>query len=345
MLEKVEVGDDGRRGGNDVKDDEHQRMEVALRRHGLASTREASKNYYNMHLDGTTDSRDFLPCGPCGAANGTAGELDDCVLQLRGGGDSSEGNVPAEVVVIVKNARSLQTEGRFEELLLECETLRWDAILVNETWRSAAEEIIKLESGHYWFGSGGTEGKHGVGILLRKGFTLQKFVAISPRLCYLEVDGMRQKFSIIAAYMPHCGYHEDEVEAMYTKISRLLQEARSKKRLILLGGDWNAEVQATQPARSGSTVGAYANPVGNARGEWMASWASKEDMIIANTMFQNGGGAYGLMYKMGGSDKSTICYWRRKDLEQSKTPKQRNSYILGRIIVQFVQLWMLGQQR
>ena len=84
--------------------------------------------------------------------------------------------------------------------------------------------------------------------------------------------------------MPHGGYHEAAVEAMYAKISGLLQEARSKKRVIFLGGDWNAEVQATQSSRSGSTVGAYANPVGNARGEWMASWTSKEDMIIANTM-------------------------------------------------------------
>ena len=86
------------------------------------------------------------------AANGTAGALEDYVLQLRGGAESSEGDAPAAFVVIVKNMRTLQTEGRFEELLRECEALPRDVIFVKETWQSGAEKIIKLEMGHYWFG-------------------------------------------------------------------------------------------------------------------------------------------------------------------------------------------------
>ena len=74
---------------------------------------------------------------------------------------------------ILRNARSLQTEERFEEMLTECKGMKWDAVLFNETWREAAEEITKLIDGNTWFGSGGSIGKRGVGILLHKKWGLK----------------------------------------------------------------------------------------------------------------------------------------------------------------------------
>ena len=79
--------------------------------------------------------------------------------------DGAEG---CKFITILKSVRSVQTEERFEELPTECESFWRDAILLNETWRAQDEEIVRLESGHHWFGSGGTSGKHGVGILLNR---------------------------------------------------------------------------------------------------------------------------------------------------------------------------------
>ena len=76
------------------------------------------------------------------------------------------------------------------------------------------------------------------------------------------------------------------MEEMYCQISELLQRARKKKRTIILGVDWNAVVQAAAGDFKESAVGAFANVVGNARGEMLASWACKEGMILANAMFK-----------------------------------------------------------
>ena len=107
------------------------------------------------------------------------------VAKLRGGqkeegGDLDAGRKPASktdekpkpgellFTALLKNVRSIQTEERFEEFTEELTKIEWDAVLVNETWRQEEEEeIVKLSSGDHWFGSGGSAGKHGVGILLR----------------------------------------------------------------------------------------------------------------------------------------------------------------------------------
>ena len=97
----------------------------------------------------------------------------------------------------------------------------------------------------------------------------------------LEVDADERKFSFIVAYMPHCGYNDEAVEAIYDEISLQTKDARKRKRSIVLGGDWNAEVLAS----SSPAVGPHSNSQGNARGEWLANWACKEGLLIMNTRF------------------------------------------------------------
>lgn len=211
--------------------------------------------------------------------------LHDRVLQLRGGGNAGRDGF-VQFAAILKNVRSIQTEARFEEFLHECGDFTWDVVLVNETWRKEGEEILKLDTGHCWLGSGGSEGKHGVGALLRRGMILQRFVAISPRLCYVEADDAHQKYSIIVAYMPHGGYADPDIEGMYKQISELIKRAKKARRFIIIAGDWNAEVQSAERDGKHNSVGAFANSEGNARGEWLTSWACHENLLITNTMFK-----------------------------------------------------------
>ena len=73
--------------------------------------------------------------------------------------------------------------------------------------------------------------------------------------------------------MPHCEYDDVFVEEMYRRISALMSEATLK---IDHSDVCNA-------------VGSYANPTGNARGLWLAQWASEQKLAIANTMFKQMG--------------------------------------------------------
>jgi hypothetical protein len=69
---------------------------------------------------------------------------------------------------------------------------------------------------------------------------------------------------------------------MYSAISLQIKDARKRRRSIVLGGDFNAEVQAS----STPSVGPYTNTQGNTRGEWLANWACKEGLLIMNTRFR-----------------------------------------------------------
>ena len=52
--------------------------------------------------------------------------------------DSASKNVEAtEFVCFITNARSIQTEERFEEMLCELDGLTWDVILINETYEKS----------------------------------------------------------------------------------------------------------------------------------------------------------------------------------------------------------------
>ena len=71
-------------------------------------------------------------------------------------------------IVLQKNARSLNSSERFQELTHEVEGCRCDAILISETWRANNAEIWETQQGNMFMGSGKFENKHGVGILADK---------------------------------------------------------------------------------------------------------------------------------------------------------------------------------
>eukprot|EP00973_Karenia_brevis_P054422 7562530-Karenia_brevis.AAC.1 len=150
------------------------------------------------------------------------------------GNKSQKRDEQSDFYIHLKNARSLQSDERLEELLAELEMTQWDVVLLNETWRGANEEFDTLESGHLWLGSGGTAGKHGVGILLHRRWSHQvkSWHASSTRLGVLELDLGRLKLTLVVTYMPHAGKSDAEVEKVYSSMSTVLKQARSSKRLV-----------------------------------------------------------------------------------------------------------------
>ena len=78
------------------------------------------------------------------------------------------------------------------------------------------EEQDRMRDGHIWMGSGGTKGKHGVGILLKKWTNeIKRFSACSERMAELELDVGALRLTLITVYMPHGGYSDDAVEIIY----------------------------------------------------------------------------------------------------------------------------------
>jgi exonuclease III len=181
-----------------------------------------------------------------------------------------------------------------DELLLDLHDEQWDVILVSETWRKDKDECFSLEAGHVWFGSAGKQKqngkgwKHGVGILLHRRWSKvwSAADAVSERLINIDMNVGKYKLRIISAYMPHGGYPDSEVEGVYVEIEKLIKTGRARKRLIIVGGDWNAEVGAQLCDEEAHVIGNHGVGKRNARGQWLAGWSGCNGVVLANTLFR-----------------------------------------------------------
>eukprot|EP00973_Karenia_brevis_P030797 4248122-Karenia_brevis.AAC.1 len=70
--------------------------------------------------------------------------------------------------------------------------------------------------------------------------------------------------------MPHSGYADHFVQEVYDHLAAIVQIARKEKRLVVLAGDWNAELASVE--KSGERkqmIGQFGNHAGNLRGDWL----------------------------------------------------------------------------
>ena len=91
---------------------------------------------------------------------------------------------------------------------------------------------------------------------------------------------------IIIVHMPHMSYPGKTVDDLYEQITLQIKEGRREKRMVLFGGDWNAEAPLSFGNSRESAAGQYANEKGNARGEWLKQWWQSNGLILANTFFK-----------------------------------------------------------
>ena len=95
-------------------------------------------------------------------------------------------------------------------------------------------EIIKTNQNHNGFGSGGTRRQNGVGFLLHREHSYDKFVCISDRIAFLDVKLGNISFRIVAVHMPHTGYDDQNVEVVHTQLEEIIFEARQKHFRIIM---------------------------------------------------------------------------------------------------------------
>ena len=132
---------------------------------------------------------------------------------------------------------------RVEWLLKEIGETSWDIIVFTETWRADRVEVWRTEHGHTWLGSGGMQRHRGVGFLLHSRWQHLKFKPLSERVGVVDVKLQKDAvLRIVGVYMPHAGHSDDSVEQVYSNLAEQCNEAREKGYMVLLAGDFNAEV-------------------------------------------------------------------------------------------------------
>ena len=144
-----------------------------------------------------------------------------------------------------KNMRSMHSSEKIEEMVSELEGYRWDAILLNETWRQEQAEIWETHHKHIFMGSGKFDNKHGVGTMLNKRWR-QRIIdteCINERAITTTILVNRQHIKLMSVYFPNSKYADHHVEKMYKTIAKHMAHCKKIhtnhwRRLQCRAGTW-----------------------------------------------------------------------------------------------------------
>ena len=158
--------------------------------------------------------------------------------------------------------RSMHSSEKIEELVTELEGYRWDAILLNETWRHEPAELWETHHKHIFMGAGKYDNKHGFGIMLNKRWRKRIIDTeyINERAITTTILVNRQHIKLMSVYFPHSKYADHHVEKMYKTFEGKGTECKS--------------------------VGRYTLNESDKRGDWLKNWLMLNDYSALNTMFR-----------------------------------------------------------
>ena len=184
---------------------------------------------------------------------------------------------------MTKNLQSVRAEDRWNDLIVELETVNYDIIFCTETWRVETEEHCLTPSGHHIYLSGG-DGHRGVGICISPRFfkliTHIHFHAYSSRVGCLQFEIVDAKFIAIVCYMPTTWDTDAAVEENYSLLDLLILNAERINAIPIHGGDFNAAIGAPQVGGDLSLVGG----VRNHRGARMIQWILERGLQVLNRL-------------------------------------------------------------
>ena len=209
------------------------------------------------------------------------------ILPFDATGDKNTSLETSSLVILTYNVRSLLLcmDDKLDMLFEELRGIHWDVLVLVETWREECEEMWPTVSGHLWCGSGGSRGKHGVGILVHSRWTVDSFRAINDRVCSVDINTGVFVLRVIAIYMPTTDSDDASVESVYTSAGNLLTSGRQKGAKVAVAGDFNAHLTVDQVSDDGEEVVGHCcySPIGDARGDWLTAWCMTFRLFVANT--------------------------------------------------------------
>ena len=118
--------------------------------------------------------------------------------------------------------RSMHSSEKIEELVTDFEGYRWDAILLNETWRHELAELWETHHKHIFMGAGKYDNKHGVGTMLNKRWRKRiiDLEYINERAITTTILVNRQHIKLMSVYFAHSKYADHHIEKMYKTIEK-----------------------------------------------------------------------------------------------------------------------------
>ena len=129
-----------------------------------------------------------------------------------------------------------------------------------------------------------TQRRNGVVIIVDKVWS-KSVLGYNPkndRTISIRFQGKPINITVIHVYAPITDAKENEIEQFYVDLQQLLDVARKKDAIVIMG-DWNAKVGSTTTAKITRKFGFG---VRNEAGERLVDFSQNNSMLIANTFFQ-----------------------------------------------------------
>ena len=133
--------------------------------------------------------------------------------------------------------KSMNSSEKVEDMICDLEGYRWDAVVLNETWRLARSEFWETHHKHIYMGAGKYDNKHGVGILPNKKWRHRIIGTeyISERAITTMIMVNHQRIKLMSVYFTHsrnadhhtekCTEHLRSTRIPTTRAYRSLEEA------------------------------------------------------------------------------------------------------------------------
>ena len=164
--------------------------------------------------------------------------------------------------------------------------MRWTDTsgLCERRWKKSGE--IPPDGGHRVYFSG-KEDKHelGVGFLVHKDIVKSVIGCrpISSRLMTMRLRASPFNITIIQVYAPTSSYDDSEVDEFYRELQSLVDQT-PKQDILVVQGDWNAEVGEDAQEDWGEVCGPFCNTETSDRGLKLLDFATYNNLVLANTL-------------------------------------------------------------
>ena len=179
--------------------------------------------------------------------------------------------------------RTLWSTGRLELLRREAERYKCDILgLAEVRWTGSGE----LNGGEVLWS--GEEEKHekGVGFLLSKRAkrSLLGYNPVSPRIIVARFSGHPFNLACVQVYAPTTDSTDAQMDDFYGQLETIFNSLPRKDVKIVMG-DWNAKIGVDNTGWQ-QVMGRYGYGNRNERGEELLEFATKLDLYVCNTRFQ-----------------------------------------------------------
>ena len=161
---------------------------------------------------------------------------------------------------------------------------------------------IKGRPEHRWAGEGHFR-PQGVGMMIYSGAksagmcavgfylsndrkkALMGYNPVNERIVLVRIRGRHRNLIIIQVYFSTTQVDDEEIEAFYEGLQVTIEKVK-KRDVIVIKGDFNAKIGENLGRLNSNAIGSYGLGERNLRGDRMDDFAIENDLVIANTLFQ-----------------------------------------------------------